>query len=550
MKQITKQYQAAVYVRLSKEDIAALSGKKAESDSIANQKQFIFDYLKDKSDIHIVSIREDDGYTGTNFDRPNFQLMLEDIKAGKVNCVVVKDLSRFGREYINAGKYIDRLFPFYGVRLIAINDGIDTITKDSSDTLNITLKNLINDNYCRDISLKIRSHLEIKRKKGQFTGSFAPYGYRKAENDHNRLEIDEYAANVVQDIFRWKLEGMSQDSIAKRLTEQGVLSPMDYKRSQGENFKTGFETGSKTNWTAVAIRRILTNPVYIGTLIQGIRTKPNYKIKTVIVNEEDKWIKVENNHEAIITRRSFDLVQRLMLLDTRTAPGQTKVFPLAGLVVCGDCQSPMTRLTIPCEKKKYQYYVCDRKQKKNGCSSHRISEEQLLSSVLSVLQEHIKLICEMDACLKEIQNTPLRKIHTRKQEERIQKVEEQISRYKQLKISLYEDMQDGLLSKEDYTDIRTQYDLRIQEAQKVHVQLLKEREMELSDQTKPHEWVQEFIAHRSLQELNRIVAVECIEKIYVYEGKKLEVVFTHMQDFTKLLEHIQQLQNEDRKEVI
>ena len=229
----TTQYLASAYVRLSKEDMVSASGQKTESNSISNQKQLILDFLKDKADIKLVSIREDDGYTGTDYDRPDFQHMMDDIRAGVVNCVIVKDLSRFGREYINAGKYIDRLFPYYGVRLISINDGIDTVTRSSSDDLSIMLKNLMNDNYCRDISIKIRSQLHVKRKNGEFIGAFAPYGYEKDEKDKNQLVIDPYAAEVVSDIFRWKLDGVNQDRIAQMLNTQGVLSPMEYKRSKG-----------------------------------------------------------------------------------------------------------------------------------------------------------------------------------------------------------------------------------------------------------------------------------------------------------------------------
>ena len=201
-------FNTAIYVRLSKEDIvAAQSGR--ESNSITNQKQLILDFLKDKPEFNIVSIRIDDGYTGTNFDRPAFQRMLNDIKAGRINCVVVKDLSRFGREYINSGKYIHRLFPVLGVRLIAINDNIDTITRDESSEFSITLKNLMNDNYSRDISVKVRSQLQVKRKHGDFICPFAPYGYQKCEGNHNRIEPDPYAVTVVQDIFNWKIQGIA-----------------------------------------------------------------------------------------------------------------------------------------------------------------------------------------------------------------------------------------------------------------------------------------------------------------------------------------------------
>ena len=262
-------YNAAIYVRLSKEDEDASDGRKNESNSITNQKQLILDYLQDKPEINIVSVRIDDGYTGTNYDRPAFQLMMNDIKAGTVNCVVVKDLSRFGREYINAGKYIDRLFPFYGVRLIAINDNIDTVTRDYADDFSITLKNLMNDNYCRDISMKIRSQFQVRRKNGEYLGAFAPYGYMKSEDDHTKLEIDPYAAGVIQDIFRWKIEGMSQAAIAKRLTEQRVLAPLEYKRSMGSRLKCSFQKHAKVEWTAVGVGRILSNRVYTGTMIQA-----------------------------------------------------------------------------------------------------------------------------------------------------------------------------------------------------------------------------------------------------------------------------------------
>lgn len=550
MNQNIQQYNAAIYLRLSKEDMDNLSAQKAASNSIVNQKQLILDFLKDKADINIVSIRIDDGFTGTNFDRPQFQLMMDDIKAGKINCVVVKDLSRFGREYINAGKYIDRLFRYNGIRLIAINDGIDTITRTQSDELNITLKNLINDSYCRDMSIKVRSHLQVKRKKGEYIGAFTPFGYCKAESNHNKLEIDDYSASVVQDIFKWKLEGMSQDGIAKLLTEKGILSPMEYKKSLGERYKTGFETGKQAQWTSVAVRRILTNPVYIGILVQGVRTRPNYKIKTVIVNDEDKWVKVENAHDPIITVRMFNLVQRLLQLDTRTSPKGKYVYPLAGLVVCGDCGNSMVRNSIQTGGKTYTYYVCDANKKKKGCSSHRISAEELESSVLALLQEHIRMICELDSCLKVIQDVPFQKIKLKKAQERQLKAEEELDRFRRLKISLYEDMKDGLISKGDYLDIKREYDDRLDTQEMALTQIQKEIDMFLNDSSKPQQWIHDFMEHRNISALTRMIAVECIEKIAVYKNRKLEVTFTHSQDYTALVERLQEYYQGDYTEVV
>ena len=537
---VRSQYQAAAYVRLSKEDLISASGARTESNSISNQKQLIHDFVKDKADIQIVSIREDDGYTGTDYDRPDFQRMMDDIRAGIVNCVIVKDLSRFGREYINAGKYIDRLFPYYGVRLISINDGIDTITRNSSDDFNIMVKNLMNDNYCRDISIKIRSQLQVKRKNGEFIGAFAPYGYEKSVEDKNKLVIDLYAAEVVRDIFRWKLEGINQDAIARRLNEQGILSPMEYKKSKGLSYKTSFKTKSKALWTPVAVRRILTNPVYVGTLIQGIRTRPNYKIKTVVVNEEAKWAICENAHEAIIKPRTFLLVQRLLELDTRTSPYEEGVFSLAGLLYCGDCNGPMVRKTQTASGKKFYYYVCGQHKKNGECTTHRISKTQLEDAVLKLLQEHIRLLMELDTCLKAIRNAPIRRLSIQKAEERLLEVEGDIERYRRLKLSAYEDMKEGVLSKEDYLDIKVQYEARITDAHLAEEQVRREINLYLENGNAPQQWIQEFIEYRNIQSLTRLVAVECIERIVIYEDKRIEVTFTHMQDYQALVSQIQE----------
>lgn len=534
----TTTYNAVAYVRVSKEDIAAGQVKKTESNSISNQKKLISDFVKDKQEINIVSVRTDDGYTGTNYDRPAFQLMLDDIRAGRINCVIVKDLSRFGREYIDAGKYIDRLFPYYGVRLIAINDNIDTITKDMSDELGITIRNLFNDNYCRDISIKTRSSLKVKRKNGEFTGAFVAYGYRRSDKEHNNLMIDEYPASVVQDIFKWKLAGMSQDGIARKLNEQGILSPLEYKRSLGMNYKSGFKVKEKAVWTAIAVRRILTNELYVGTLIQGIRTTPNHKVKTVKVNDKEDWCILENNHEPIVSQKTFNLVQRLLALDTRTSPNKDVVFSLCGLVVCGDCGNPMVRKVTTAKGKKYSYYVCSRNKDRSGCSSHRIKTDDLETAVLRILQNHIRVVVEMRKCLDFIEKLPFRQINLRKAEERLLKIEEEISRYRKLKITLYEDMKEGIVTKEDYVDISVQYEQRIKDAEQAAEQIHKEIDTLMGNSTDEQRWMKDFIQYKNLTQLTRIAAVELIEKIHVFENKKIVVEFLHAQDFEKLMHHL------------
>lgn len=349
-----KIYHAAIYVRLSKEDGDVATAGKRESNSISNQKDLIKNFLKDKKDIVVVSERVDDGYSGSNFERPAFQMMLEDIKKGIVDCVVVKDLSRFGREYIDAGKYIERLFPALGVRFIAVNDHYDSLEgKSQADEIVIPFKNLINDAYCRDISIKIRSHLEVKRKNGEYIGAFTPYGYQKDSDNKNKLVIDVYAADIVKEIYRMKLSGMSQTAIANALNKQGVLSPMEYKHSLGIRIQDNFKTHEQAEWSAMSVKRILENEVYTGTLVQGKRTTPNHKVKKLMKKPETDWVRIEKNHEAIVSEREFALVQRLLGIDTRTSPNEEKVYPLSGLVVCGDCGAMMIKRDVPAGGKVY-----------------------------------------------------------------------------------------------------------------------------------------------------------------------------------------------------
>ena len=337
-----KIYHAAVYVRLSKEDDDIAVSGKVESDSISNQKSLIHNFINGHDDIVLTKEYVDDGYSGANFDRPQFQMMLADIKQGIIDCVIVKDLSRFGREYIDSGMYIERLFPSLGVRFIAINDQVDSLDDDRNDII-LPFKNLMNDAYCRDISIKIRSHLDVKRRNGEYVSSFVTYGYMKSETDKHVIVPDPYAADVVRMIFRMKLNGKSHERIADYLNNEGILSPAEYKHSRGIHIQDHFKTHEQAMWSAMAVRRILGNDIYIGVLTQGIRSTPNNKVKQSFIKEKKDWVRIEDNHEAIIDKHSFSVVQKLLDQDLRTAHEEENVYPLAGVMVCADCGSVMVR---------------------------------------------------------------------------------------------------------------------------------------------------------------------------------------------------------------
>jgi DNA invertase Pin-like site-specific DNA recombinase len=333
---------ACDYTRLSRED-----GDKDESDSITNQKELIRSFVAKRQDISLAASYEDDGYSGVDFNRPSFKRMIEDIKAGKVNCVIVKDLSRLGRNYIETGKLLERFFPFMGVRFIAINDSYDSLSHNAqTDNLIIPFKNLINDAYCADISKKVRSQFDVRRKNGDFIGAFPVFGYGKDPDRKNHLVIDEDAAAVVRDIFTWKIAGMNQQGIANKLNTLGVLSPLEYKKAHGSKFKTVFCAKPITKWTAVSVGRVLANNVYIGVLTQGKNTTPNYKIKQRVRKAEDEWVRVEQAHEPIISTEDFALVAHLMKKDTRITPGGDCLFIFSGILFCGDCGRSVVRKPV------------------------------------------------------------------------------------------------------------------------------------------------------------------------------------------------------------
>ena len=538
-KTVDRIYHAAIYVRLSKEDGDVASAAKAESNSISNQKNLIKDFLKGKDDIIVVSERVDDGYSGSNFERPGFQMMMEDIKRGTVDCVIVKDLSRFGREYIDSGKYIERLFPALGVRFIAVNDHIDSKEESGRDDIVVPFKNLMNDAYCRDISIKIRSHLEVKRKNGEYIGAFTPYGYKKDENDRNRLVPDLYAAGVVKDIFRMKLHGMNQAAIAERLNRQGVLSPMEYKHSLGIRIQDNFKTHGQAEWSSMSVRRILENEVYVGTLIQGRHSTPNHKIKKIVDKPKEEWIRIEGSHEPVISKREFDIVQRLLGMDTRTSPNEDEVYALSGLAVCADCGALMIKRNVPAGGKVYSYYICSKNAATKECGTHRIPKEKLENLVFEVLQTHIANVLDTGRILEYINTVPFQELEIKELERQKEVKEQEIERCRELRDMLYEDLKDGIVSKEDYAELYEGYNNRRKKAEEAVCKLSHEIRNVLEAKTDKYEWLRYFKEYQNISGLNRMAAVELIDRVRVFDKNHVEIDFNFQDCFQSALRQIQ-----------
>ena len=538
-KTVNKIYHAAIYVRLSKEDGDVASAAKAESNSISNQKNLIKDFLKDKDDIIVVSERVDDGYSGSNFERPGFQMMMDDIRRGTVDCVIVKDLSRFGREYIDSGKYIERLFPALGVRFIAVNDHIDSKEESSRDDIVVPFKNLMNDAYCRDISIKIRSHLEVKRRNGEYIGAFTPYGYKKDENDRSRLVPDLYAAGVVKDIFRMKLHGMSQTAIADCLNEQGILSPMEYKHSLGIRIQDNFKTHEQAEWSSMSVRRVLENEVYVGTLTQGKHSTPNHKIKKIMDKPEEEWIRIEDNHEPVISKREFAIVQRLLGMDTRTSPNEDEVYVLSGLAVCADCGAPMIKRNVPAGGKVYSYYICSKNAATKQCGTHRIPKDKLERLVFDVLKTHIASVLDAGRILAYINTVPFQELEIKELERQKEAKEQEIQRCRELRDMLYEDLKEGIVSKEDYAELYEGYNNKRKKAEDAVRKISRTIQDVVDAKTDKYEWLRYFKEYQNISELSRTAAVELIERVKVYDKNHIEIDFCFQDCFQSALSQIQ-----------
>ena len=536
----TKTWRACGYVRLSHED-----GDKEESNSITGQKNLIRDFFSRHPEFEECGMAVDDGFSGSSFERPAFRKMMADVKEGKVDCIVVKDLSRFGRNYLDAGEYIEKIFPFLGVRFIAINDNYDSLDSTASDGLVVPFKNLVNEAYCRDSSVKIRSCLEVKRRRGDFIGSFAVYGYLKDPQNKNHLVVDPFAADVVRDIYQWKLEGISAADIAGRLNADGILAPMDYKRQQGLRFATPFRIRMRSPWNATAVLRILKNPVYMGVLEQGKNTTPSYKVKKRVPRPRGEWAVVEGAHEAVIDRQDFLSVQKVLALDTRKSPGYGAVGLFSGMVSCGECGAAMVRKTVPSGGKKYVYYVCAAHKNEKTCFPHSIRDTVLEEVVLESLQKQVQYVTSLSELLGMAETALFQKAGAKKIQDRMESRKREADRYRRLLESLYENMVEGIITREEYQELKKNYAALRSEAEAQAEGLQEEMVQVLESSVDGNVWMEQFKKYRNITKLDRAAVVSLVDRIFVYRDRRVDIIYNCQDEIRLLDETLAQVQGMD-----
>lgn len=412
---MSRLYPTAIYIRLSRED-----GDKDESDSVSNQKKLLMAFVQSHEELLLYNVYTDDGYSGTTFRRPAFRQMLSDIEERKVTCVLVKDLSRFGRDYIESGRFLERYFPEKGVRFISVSDHIDSL-RQSYDML-LPIRNVFNEQYARDISRKVHSALRAKQQCGEFIGAFASYGYRKSPGDKNRLLIDEYAASVVRRIFSLYLKGCGKQQIARILNAEGVLSPSEYKRAAGLSYGSPATAGHHTLWSYSTINHILHKEIYVGNMVQGTK-RQELRGKQRAVRREN-WVVVPGTHPPIIDEETWNLTQALLKNRVRSpadnagktflpgkpgvsfrepsSPGRPDISarnpgapaspptenPFSGLLFCAGCGRPMVKTSWRHADGRPEYaFTCGtcKRHGRGACTPHTISARALTQVILSDL---------------------------------------------------------------------------------------------------------------------------------------------------------------------
>ena len=527
------------YIRLSKEDL--LRGRD-ESNSVINQRRLLEQYhqthLDEFHDGTEQDVYVDDGKTGTDTDREDFQRLLADVYSGRINCVIVKDLSRLSRNYTDAGNLIENLFVRLNVRFISLAEGVDSYRNpDSVSNIIVPITNVMNDQYCYQTSKKIRQVFDMKRRNGEFIVSYAPYGYVKDPNDKHALLVDPEAAEVVKSIFALFLSGMNKRGITYYLNDHGTLCPTAYKQQQGLKYNAPNAQGNPM-WSTITIDTILKNRVYVGDMVQGRQRVKSYKIHIQEKVPEEEWFIVENTHEAIIDRETFAKVQSLLKRDTRTAPKAKQLYLFSGFLKCADCGRAMSRIA---SKGIYVYYQCGtyKSLSKKACTMHSIKSDRLEAGVLFAIQQQVHLALTYSEFVARINSAPLKKSKSKRLEDTIAAKEKELAKIMRYKQALYQDWKDGEITRNDYRHMSEDYEQQIEALTRIMQTLTAEQEQLENGVDAESPCLTAFLKYRNIDKLTREILGELIDHIKVYEGGNISVKFKYADEFRRIAEYIE-----------
>lgn len=531
----TRRWRLGKYIRLSKED---MKKGKDDSNSVKNQRNLLDEYQHNHPEEFESAVEYvDDGHTGTDADRENFQRLLANVMSGKINCVIVKDLSRFARNYSDAGSLIDNLFVQLGVRFISLAENVDSFKNpDSVSNIIVPITNVMNDNYCYQTSKKIRQVFDYKRRNGQYIGSMAPYGYVKHPKDKHQLMVDPDAAEIVKLIFEMCLQGTAKLATAMYLNEHGVPSPSAYKRLKGLPHPTSSDNDNPM-WSAGVVGNILTNPIYTGDLVQGRRRVKSYKVHQIEEVPEEEWVVVPDTHDAIISKADFEKVQGLLKRDTRTAPKGRELHLFSGFLKCADCGKAVTRSLSG----KHVYYACStyKSRSKTACTMHGIKHNRLEAAVLFAIQQQVHLAVSYSAIIARINSAPVKKSESARLNDLISAKERELAKIARYKQSIYQDWKDGALTRQEYMDMKADYDSKADELTAILNRLTSEREELASGVDNEHPALVAFMQYQNITALSRDILIQLVDHIKVYDNGNIKVRFKFADELRRIAEYIQ-----------
>jgi len=532
-------YTAVGYARLS----VLETRDRKDSEALQNQKALIREYIQGQKDLKLLSIFEDNGETGTNFRRPGFEAMMEAVCDGKANCIVVKDLSRFGRNYIEAGNYLDHVFPSMGVRFISIGDGYDSADATTADCLVVALKNLMNQVYSKDISRKSGSILREKIKRGEFIGGYASYGYIKDPEDKHRIIVDPEAAEVVKAIFQKRLEGASNTAITRWLNDSGILSPCCYRYQKGILIDQRYARPKP--WGIETVKKILRSQVYLGHMVQGRRRSEFYAGIPDRLLPKSEWTIVENTHEAIISQEDFEAVQALCEAKNRGYHARLGKYDylgkseniLRGLVYCGDCGRPMVRYKQVVKGKKVTYhYMCPNYAAmldKSGCAYKFLREDILLDTLSQLIGKEIEQAVDAVQLAKRLSEGTEGQIAVRATE--LRRLNLELERVQSRKKSTMQDFLAGTLAWAEHERLKSCFAEEIERLSEQITVLRTEQQRQSETLTVDNPWLRTFSGLRRPNHLTKELAQTLIQHITIYADDKIEVVFKYRDEREQLL---------------
>ena len=511
-------FKAGLYARLSHE-----KEENIERGTIETQMELMKNYVKDHEDIVIEEEYYDASFTGTNFERPDFQRMIEDAKTGRINCIIVKDLSRLGRNYVEMGNYIERVFPFLNVRFIAVTDDFDSFRPGTD--LMMPLKNIVNEFYAKDISKKVSTAHRRKWTTDEYMCGFAPYGYLKSKTEKNRIVVDEATAENVRLIYKLFLEGKGYTPIAKYLNEQGIMSPLMYLKS------LGYQQNVKTNgvWTKTTVKSILTNQAYIGSAVHGKVVIEKYNNIPLHATDPSEWVIVENTHEPLVDKETFEKAQERVeeISDAYFAKEFTKHPPneknlLKGKIVCGDCGKGM-RLS-PRTTKSYVYFCGTFSDGVNpACSRHRIDQEDVNKAVFAQISNHMRCCIDALSVIRELnaRSSGLKKYDV--YEKAITRQRRELEKVNRKFSELYGDYSEHLINESEYLTLKQQYLLKSEALKKEIDNLLVSQNLYSKNYKIDEDWENLINKYLKCRKLNKELADAFVDKVQVFEDGRISV---------------------------